>query len=87
MVYFGLVDPNDMTAPGQRAPLNFCSGIVHVLFVDRPKIRMPRALRARFIKQVGEQINLVIPFLVSQSLCISKTEYSIFRISCLTLSK
>eukprot|EP00066_Takifugu_rubripes_P011490 XP_011600756.1 PREDICTED: myosin-binding protein H-like [Takifugu rubripes] len=31
--------------------------------VDRPKIRMPRALRTRFVKQVGAQINLVIPFL------------------------
>nr|XP_046252056.1 myosin binding protein Ha isoform X2 [Scatophagus argus] len=30
---------------------------------DRPKIRMPRTLRARCVKQVGEQINLVIPFL------------------------
>uniref|UniRef100_A0A4W6EPH5 Myosin-binding protein H n=2 Tax=Lates calcarifer TaxID=8187 RepID=A0A4W6EPH5_LATCA len=31
--------------------------------VDRPKIRMPRILRSRYIRQVGEQINLVIPFL------------------------
>ncbi|KAM9350974.1 myosin binding protein Ha [Symphorus nematophorus] len=31
--------------------------------VDRPKIRMPRALRSCCVKQVGEQINLVIPFL------------------------
>uniref|UniRef100_A0A3P8S129 Myosin-binding protein H n=1 Tax=Amphiprion percula TaxID=161767 RepID=A0A3P8S129_AMPPE len=30
---------------------------------ERPKIRLPRALRSRFVKQVGEQINLVIPFL------------------------
>lgn len=31
--------------------------------VDRPKIRLPRALRSCYVKQVGEQINLVIPFL------------------------
>ncbi|XP_041656211.1 myosin binding protein Ha isoform X2 [Cheilinus undulatus] len=31
--------------------------------VDRPKIRMPRNLRAQIVKQVGDQINLVIPFL------------------------
>ncbi|XP_062282961.1 myosin binding protein Ha [Scomber scombrus] len=31
--------------------------------VERPKVRMPRALRTRHIKKVGEQINLVIPFL------------------------
>ncbi|KAM6977104.1 myosin binding protein Ha [Aplochiton taeniatus] len=30
--------------------------------VERPKIRLPRFLRTRHIKQVGEQINLVIPF-------------------------
>lgn len=30
---------------------------------DRPKIRLPRALRSRYVRQVGEQINLVIPFL------------------------
>ncbi|XP_061646644.1 myosin binding protein Ha isoform X4 [Phyllopteryx taeniolatus] len=30
---------------------------------NRPKIKIPRNLRTRFVKQVGEQINLVIPFL------------------------
>uniref|UniRef100_A0A3B3ZF17 Myosin-binding protein H n=1 Tax=Periophthalmus magnuspinnatus TaxID=409849 RepID=A0A3B3ZF17_9GOBI len=30
---------------------------------ERPKIRMPRSLRARYVRQVGAQINLVIPFL------------------------
>uniref|UniRef100_A0A667XHM9 Myosin-binding protein H n=1 Tax=Myripristis murdjan TaxID=586833 RepID=A0A667XHM9_9TELE len=30
---------------------------------DRPKIRMPRILRTRYVKQVGEQINLVLPFI------------------------
>ncbi|XP_040050426.2 myosin binding protein Ha [Gasterosteus aculeatus] len=30
---------------------------------ERPKIRVPRHLKSCFIKQVGEQINLVIPFL------------------------
>ncbi|XP_072305980.1 myosin binding protein Ha isoform X1 [Eucyclogobius newberryi] len=29
----------------------------------RPKIRMPRNLRSRYVRQVGAQINLVIPFL------------------------
>nr|XP_054601925.1 myosin binding protein Ha [Nothobranchius furzeri] len=29
---------------------------------DRPKIRLPRILRSRYVKKVGEQINLVIPF-------------------------
>ncbi|XP_074537771.1 myosin binding protein Ha isoform X2 [Halichoeres trimaculatus] len=30
---------------------------------ERPKIRLPRHLRSKFVKQVGEQINLVIPFI------------------------
>ncbi|XP_053313637.1 myosin-binding protein H [Spea bombifrons] len=30
--------------------------------VDRPKIRLPRYLRQTYIKQVGEAVNLVIPF-------------------------
>ncbi|XP_053705145.1 myosin-binding protein H-like [Synchiropus splendidus] len=29
---------------------------------ERPKIRLPRALRATCVRQVGEQINLLIPF-------------------------
>ncbi|RVE70615.1 hypothetical protein OJAV_G00065990 [Oryzias javanicus] len=31
--------------------------------VDRPKIRLPRVLRSCYVKKVGEQINLVIPFI------------------------
>ncbi|XP_018412383.1 PREDICTED: myosin-binding protein H-like [Nanorana parkeri] len=30
--------------------------------VDRPKIRLPRNLRQTFVRQVGEAVNLVIPF-------------------------
>ncbi|XP_067096974.1 myosin binding protein Ha isoform X2 [Osmerus mordax] len=30
--------------------------------VDRPKIRMPRFLRTRLVKHLGEQINLLIPY-------------------------
>ncbi|XP_043967125.1 myosin binding protein Ha isoform X2 [Gambusia affinis] len=29
---------------------------------DRPKIRLPRLLRSRYVGKVGQQINLVIPF-------------------------
>ncbi|XP_069047870.1 myosin binding protein Ca isoform X2 [Lepisosteus oculatus] len=31
--------------------------------VQYPKIRLPRQLRTRFIKKVGEKVNLVIPFM------------------------
>ncbi|KAM4570621.1 myosin binding protein Ha [Fundulus diaphanus] len=30
---------------------------------DRPRIRLPRSLRSCYIKKVGDQINLVIPFI------------------------
>ncbi|XP_041939795.1 myosin-binding protein C, fast-type-like isoform X8 [Alosa sapidissima] len=30
--------------------------------VERPKIRLPRSLRQKYVRQVGDQINLVIPF-------------------------
>ncbi|XP_075878646.1 myosin binding protein Ha isoform X3 [Nelusetta ayraudi] len=50
--------------PGGRSEPGTLAAPVPIREVaDRPKIRMPRALRARFVKQVGEQINLVIPFL------------------------
>lgn len=39
-------------------------------FSERPKIRLPRQLRTKYIKRVGEKINLVIPFQVSKSTII-----------------
>ncbi|XP_047216739.1 myosin binding protein Ha isoform X2 [Girardinichthys multiradiatus] len=30
---------------------------------DKPKVRLPRSLRSRYVKKVGEQINLVVPFI------------------------
>lgn len=34
---------------------------------ERPKIRLPRQLRTKYIKRVGEKVNLVIPFQVSNA--------------------
>ncbi|TRY82175.1 hypothetical protein DNTS_000371 [Danionella cerebrum] len=42
--------------------------------IDRPKIRMPRILRSKYIKQVGAQINLVIPFFGKPKPVISWTK-------------
>ncbi|KAM4609657.1 myosin binding protein Ha [Polymixia lowei] len=51
------VNPGGRSEPGTLAePVP-----IHEI-VDRPKIRMPRSLRTRHVKQVGEQVNLVIPF-------------------------
>ncbi|CAG6021481.1 unnamed protein product [Menidia menidia] len=52
------VNPGGRSEPGMLAePVP-----IHEV-ADRPKIRLPRTLRSRYIKQVGEQINLVIPFI------------------------
>ncbi|XP_016148964.1 myosin binding protein Ha [Sinocyclocheilus grahami] len=40
----------------------------------RPKIRLPRVLRSRCVKHVGEQINLVIPFIGKPKPVISWTK-------------
>ncbi|KTF85245.1 hypothetical protein cypCar_00042318, partial [Cyprinus carpio] len=40
----------------------------------RPKVRLPRALRSRCVKHVGEQINLVIPFIGKPKPVISWTK-------------
>lgn len=34
--------------------------------IDRPKVRLPRFLRQRYVANVGDKINLTIPFTVSQ---------------------
>uniref|UniRef100_A0A3Q3QT98 Myosin-binding protein H n=1 Tax=Monopterus albus TaxID=43700 RepID=A0A3Q3QT98_MONAL len=50
--------------PGGRSePSTLAEPVPIREIVDRPKIRMPRILRSCCVKQVGEQINLVIPFL------------------------
>ncbi|TDH10523.1 hypothetical protein EPR50_G00076070 [Perca flavescens] len=50
--------------PGGRSEPGTLAGAVPIREIgERPKIRIPRALRTRIVKQVGEQINLVIPFL------------------------
>ncbi|XP_051280948.1 myosin binding protein Ha isoform X3 [Dicentrarchus labrax] len=50
--------------PGGRSEPGTIAAPVPIREVaDRPKIRMPRALRSRYVKQVGEQINLVLPYL------------------------
>ncbi|KAK5923719.1 hypothetical protein CgunFtcFv8_000664 [Champsocephalus gunnari] len=52
------VNPAGRSEPGtlaQPVPIHEIS--------ERPKVRMPRALRACCVRKVGEQINMVIPFL------------------------
>ncbi|XP_051517769.1 myosin-binding protein H-like isoform X1 [Myxocyprinus asiaticus] len=51
-----------VNAGGCSEPATLAESVPVREIVDRPRIRMPRFLRSRYVKQVGEQINLVIPF-------------------------
>ena len=54
---------NDMDVIQQEMSLDlFCFGL---FFLDRPKVRLPRFLRQRYVVQVGDKVNLTIPFTVS----------------------
>nr|XP_057939861.1 myosin-binding protein H-like [Doryrhamphus excisus] len=52
-----------VNAGGRSEPGTLAQAVPVRDVVARPKIKVPRNLRNRFVKQVGEQINLVIPFL------------------------
>ncbi|XP_029911463.1 myosin binding protein Ha [Myripristis murdjan] len=52
-----------VNAGGRSEPAILAEPVPIREIVDRPKIRMPRILRTRYVKQVGEQINLVLPFI------------------------
>ncbi|XP_061075852.1 myosin-binding protein H-like isoform X16 [Conger conger] len=51
------VNPGGPSPPGLLA-----EPVIVREVVDRPKIHLPRILRTRYVKKVGEKINLVIPF-------------------------
>ncbi|XP_039543175.1 myosin binding protein Ca isoform X1 [Pimephales promelas] len=47
---------------GRSPPAVLAQAVTIQEIVERPKIRLPRQLRTKYIKQVGEKVNLVIPF-------------------------
>ncbi|XP_061605774.1 myosin binding protein Ca isoform X2 [Phyllopteryx taeniolatus] len=47
---------------GRSPPATLCQGVTIREIMEHPKIRLPRQLRTRLIKVVGEKVNLVIPF-------------------------
>ncbi|KAK9973804.1 hypothetical protein ABG768_024507 [Culter alburnus] len=51
-----------MNPGGRSPPATLPDAVLVREVVDRPKIRLPRFLRQRYVKNVGEKINLVIPF-------------------------
>ncbi|XP_062994188.1 myosin-binding protein C, fast-type [Elgaria multicarinata webbii] len=47
---------------GKSPPATFAQPVTIREIVEQPKIRLPRHLRQTYIRRVGEQVNLVIPF-------------------------
>ncbi|XP_016104445.1 myosin binding protein Ca isoform X4 [Sinocyclocheilus grahami] len=47
---------------GRSSPAVMAQAVTIREIVERPKIRLPRQLRTKYIKRVGEKVNLVIPF-------------------------
>ncbi|XP_062456920.1 LOW QUALITY PROTEIN: myosin-binding protein C, fast-type [Rhea pennata] len=47
---------------GKSPPATLVQPITIREIVERPKIRLPRQLRQTYVRKVGEQVNLVIPF-------------------------
>ncbi|XP_066065270.1 myosin-binding protein C, fast-type-like [Chamaea fasciata] len=47
---------------GRSPPATMAQPVTIREIVERPKIRLPRHLRQTYVRKVGEQVNLVIPF-------------------------
>ncbi|XP_058136666.1 myosin-binding protein C, fast-type [Dasypus novemcinctus] len=47
---------------GRSAPATLAQPVTIREIVEQPKIRLPRHLRQTYVRRVGEQLNLVIPF-------------------------
>ncbi|KAK2510587.1 hypothetical protein Q9233_017594 [Columba guinea] len=47
---------------GKSPPATLAQPVTIREIVERPKIRLPRHLRQTYVRKVGEQVNLVIPF-------------------------
>ncbi|XP_062841002.1 myosin binding protein Ca [Trichomycterus rosablanca] len=47
---------------GHSPPAEIKQGVTIREITENPKIRLPRQLRTKFIRKVGEKVNLVIPF-------------------------
>uniref|UniRef100_A0A671K589 Myosin-binding protein H n=1 Tax=Sinocyclocheilus anshuiensis TaxID=1608454 RepID=A0A671K589_9TELE len=51
-----------MNPGGRSPPATLADAVLVREVVDRPKIHLPRFLRQRYVKNVGEKINLLIPY-------------------------
>uniref|UniRef100_A0A672JZX4 Myosin-binding protein H n=1 Tax=Sinocyclocheilus grahami TaxID=75366 RepID=A0A672JZX4_SINGR len=67
-------NPKRYSFRGPKIMYTICASKIALFSLDRPKIRLPRVLRSRCVKHVGEQINLVIPFIGKPKPVISWTK-------------
>ncbi|XP_037629763.1 myosin binding protein Hb [Sebastes umbrosus] len=51
-----------VNAGGRSTPLALAEAVLVKEVADRPKVRLPRFLRQRYVAYVGDKINLTIPF-------------------------
>ncbi|XP_061688565.1 myosin binding protein Hb [Syngnathoides biaculeatus] len=51
-----------LNAGGRSPPVALPEAVLVKEVADRPKVRLPRFLRQRYVAQVGDKINLTIPF-------------------------
>ncbi|XP_051931301.1 myosin binding protein Hb [Hippocampus zosterae] len=51
-----------VNAGGRSQPVTLPEAVMVKEVADRPKVRLPRFLRQRYVAHVGEKINLTIPF-------------------------
>ncbi|XP_029907908.1 myosin binding protein Hb [Myripristis murdjan] len=51
-----------VNAGGRSPPVSLPEAVLVKEVADRPKVRLPRFLRQRYVAHVGEKINLTIPF-------------------------
>ncbi|CAL8337462.1 unnamed protein product [Merluccius merluccius] len=51
-----------LNAGGRSAPVALPEAVLVKEVADRPRIRMPRFLRQRYVANVGDKVNLTIPF-------------------------
>ncbi|KAL6458415.1 hypothetical protein MHYP_G00336450 [Metynnis hypsauchen] len=63
-----------VNAGGRSPPAVLPDAVLVREVVDRPKIHLPRILRQRYVVNVGEKINLVIPFIGKPQPVVSWTK-------------
>ncbi|XP_025906188.1 myosin-binding protein C, fast-type, partial [Nothoprocta perdicaria] len=59
---------------GRSPPATLLQPVTIREIVERPRIRLPRHLRQTYVRRVGEQVNLVVPFQGKPRPCVTWTK-------------